>query len=91
VSFRSVAYEDVVTKKLEDPKTNKKFPRLEDLWRGFEWRLARDPGIGVPVPGSVPTLCVVKTRDSSVPGVPTVLVLYTFDTTVITVLDVLIR
>ncbi|SRR6266566_4548268 len=33
---------------------------LEDLYRGIQWRICREPEIGYPVPGTNPPLSVVR-------------------------------
>jgi hypothetical protein len=41
-----------------------KYPRFDEVWEGWTWRLVRDPLIhAVPVPGSNPQAYVVKSPD----------------------------
>ncbi len=60
----------------------KKYPRFEDLWMGWTWRLVRDPEIdAVQVPNTTPQAYLVKTWDFSgdhdLPA--SVTFLYTYD------------
>src|SRR5258708_7028438 len=54
------------------------YPRLRDLYDGLTWRVARDPHIGYPVPETSPPLFLVHSRDWKRPGLPVIVLAYTF-------------
>lgn len=40
-----------------------RFPRLEDVYRGLEWRIARDTGAGKPLPNTRPKAYLIRWRE----------------------------
>lgn len=54
------------------------FPRLRELYDGLLWRLARQPEIGHVVESTVPPLLLVHSRDWKQPGLPVIVLAYTF-------------
>jgi len=54
------------------------YPRLRELYDGLLWRLARQPQIGYPVPDTQPPLYLVHSRDWKRPGLPVIVLAYTY-------------
>lgn len=54
------------------------YPRLRDLYDGLLWRLSREPELGYPVPATQPQLLLVHSRDWQRPGLPVILIAYTY-------------
>lgn len=48
-----------------------KYPRLDELWDGWKWRLSRDPTRDAVPLGSPPVAYIVKTADLTAYGLPT--------------------
>lgn len=71
----------------------KQFPRLNDLWEGWKWRLSRGPEIdSVPIPGSNPTAYLIKTPDLGDYELPSsVTFLYTFTPDEVTLIGIRIE
>ncbi|TKB72410.1 MAG: hypothetical protein E8D45_10890 [Nitrospira sp.] len=55
---RTVILERVVEEFLEEEKSS--YPPLERVFRALEWRIARQPEVGAPVPGTNPKRYIVK-------------------------------
>lgn len=72
---RQIVEEHAVSAALEAAR--EKFPRLEEVWLGWTWRLVRNPLIeAVPVPGSKPQAYIVKSPDfGHYEGLPSALVI----------------
>ena len=70
----------------------KKYPRTDEWWLGWSWRLVRDPLTdAIKVPGSSPQAYLMKTDDFSRYGAPPPSAfLYTFDNERLYLLEVLI-
>jgi hypothetical protein len=56
------------------------FPRLQELYDGLIWRLARQPEIGYSVPETDPPLFLIHSRDWQRPGLPVIVLAYTYST-----------
>lgn len=56
---RTVILENVVREYLEAEIRG--YPRLRDYYRALEWRIARQPELGYPVPSSNPRRYLAKT------------------------------
>lgn len=57
-------------------QAKKKYPRVEDVFFGLKWVLARDPQKGVQLSNSY---WIIKTAPSAIRGVPVLVALYRFD------------
>jgi hypothetical protein len=73
-------------------EAKKKYPRVEDVYNGWAWRLAREPEVGVPVPlkeltGKAPTADVRVVRSGNLPGLPCLVLLYRFDDAQVVILQ----
>lgn len=77
--LRSICEEDEVGA-LIDSKI-KQYPRIDELWEGWKWRLSRDPFTdAVPVRGSNPPAFLIKSPDLTAYGLPSgMTILYTFN------------
>jgi hypothetical protein len=63
---------------IELDRLRKAFPRFEDYWLGWSWRLAHGPDRGaVCVPGIDPPVFVVRTFEF-IADMPTITILYRF-------------
>jgi hypothetical protein len=67
-----------------------KYPRLEDWWMAWSWRLARMPSVdAIVVPGSTPQAYMLKTDVYDVYGAPPPsTLLYRFDDQFVDMIDV---
>lgn len=58
----------------------KTYPRIIELFDGWKWRLAREAGqVGVSVQGTNPPKFLLKTPPMDLIGLPTLLMIYSFD------------
>lgn len=71
----TVIEERSVSKYLDAQRRN--VPRLDDVWDGLVWRLARDPECGFLLVGSQPPLYVIRTGNW--PGFPTIRAVYQYE------------
>jgi hypothetical protein len=78
---RTIVEELVAERELE--ALCRAYPRFEDFWLGWSWRIARGPEVrAVRVPGSDPPSFMVKSGDLTPYGLPaavTILYRYTDD------------
>ena len=75
---RTIRESDFVSREIESAKTD--FHRIEEIFDGWKYRLARQPEIlGYPIAGTNPQRYLVKTAPQSVAGVPIITMLYSFD------------
>jgi len=71
---RVVAESNSVTTAIN--RSKKKYPRVEDVFSGLKWALARDPANGILASNPY---WVIKTAPSVAAGVPQIIALYRFD------------
>ncbi len=85
---RSIREEDEVSATYETASVL--YPRLEQLWEAWKWRLARGPEEdAVKVTGTNPQAYLIKTWDFSEHGMPmSITILYTFDENEVQILSV---
>ena len=57
---RSVTIEEAAREELDEQI--RRFTRIEDIYRGLEWRIARNPEAGAIIPRSDPAQFIVKSR-----------------------------
>jgi hypothetical protein len=76
MAFARTVVESAEVSTLLDAET-KRHERLQDLFDGLKWRIARDPEAGYSVPGTRPALCVIRSDDAL--GLPVLVLAYTFD------------
>ena len=81
-SARTVIEEDAV-KDLIDSES-KKYHRLNDIFEGLKWRLARRPESGLEISDN-PRKWIFKTYPWSVGGAAVITVIYTFDDDTVTI------
>lgn len=58
---------------------SEKYPRIEEVWEGWKWRLARGPQAGYKLPGATPTMYLIKSEGSETLQIPALTILYAFD------------
>ncbi len=62
------------------------YPRLEDAWEGWKWRLARDPERDATMLEGPPKRLVIKTP--VFPSVPPITIHYHFDEKEVTIISI---
>jgi hypothetical protein len=67
-----------------------KYPRFEEFWEGWSWRLARNPAVhAYSIPDVTPPAYLIKSPDLSQYGLPhSVTILYRFDAEQVSILGV---
>jgi hypothetical protein len=75
VKARTIVEDECVSQ--EVAKLIKKYPRIDDLWEAWKWRLSRDPITdATPINDNV---MIIKTSSSNLSfGVPSIAILYSF-------------
>lgn len=66
-----------------------KYPRINEIYASLEWRLSRAPEDGIRISFTDPPAYLFQSMD--VLGEPSILVLYEFDETCVTFLDIRIK
>lgn len=69
-------------------KAAQSYPRIEDLYEGWKWRLARDPNVGVPLTSKNPGYRVLRTHNFGVATIPNAVILYRYDANTVFVEDI---
>jgi hypothetical protein len=87
-TIRTIIEEVDVSAEIDTWKT--KFPRLEDAWEAWKWRLARGPEIDAQrLAGFNPPAWILKTNSAiGYYGIPTITILYRFDDNQVNILAV---
>lgn len=85
---RSVVEDKKTEHKID--KNKGKYSRLEDIWEGLKWLLARSPELGEPLPGKE-GLYVYKTPQWKTKGAAMITALYSYSDDKVVIHDILIR
>jgi len=86
-TMRTIIEEEHVSSKLD--KHAAQYPRVNDVWRGVEWLLARKPERGVFLDEfEGEDLYLFKSSIISTPNIPVITVLYKFNANEVTILDI---
>jgi hypothetical protein len=62
----------------EISRLKKKHSRIEEVFEGLKWVLAKNPERGVLIPGMNPPRYLIKTAKFNIQGVPSILIVYNF-------------
>jgi len=84
--MRTVVEEQIVQDKIDAAR--KKYKRLEDIYGGLSWRLAREPESGMPINKQSPNIFLIKIDSVSDIQLPGILVVYSYDDNQVNILDI---
>lgn len=84
--MRTIVEEQIAQTKIDSAKN--KYKRLEDIYNGLSWRLAREPESGVLIGNKNPDIYLIKIDPVVDMQLPGILALYSYDDNQVNVLDV---
>ena len=87
--MRSIIEEPVVTNTIDRNIANN--PRVEDVFNGLKWKLARDPSSEVQISIYDEPFFIESTNNFGMKNIPVIVCLYQFDANQVTIHEILIR
>lgn len=83
--LRTIREEHCVSEAIDKAKS--KYPRIDEVFDGLKWRLARDPESGFELPNTDSPKYLIK-PDPPLKNLPIITILYEFDAFQVNILDV---